>query len=259
MYTGLYAAASGSVAQEKRLGVLNNNLANAMTVGFKADQVVFRVQELPAVVGEVTPYDDSVGAAITSVDPFRGRHSTQQHIMATYTDFSPGTIRETGNTLDFALEGDGFFTVETPQGSAYTRQGTFAIDGQGILVTQNGLPVQGETGPLQVGDGQVAIDATGVVRVNGAVRGRLKLVNFAQPQALEKLGATLFRAGPDLSEEAPSNLVVHQGAVESSNSQAIQLLGETIQASRAYQAYQKVIQAFDDIAGRAVNDLAQTA
>ena len=103
------------------------------------------------------------------------------------------------------------------------------------------------------------MDATGVVRVNGAVRGRLKLVNFAQPQALEKLGATLFRAGPDLSEEAPSNLVVHQGAVESSNSQVIQLLGETIQASRAYQAYQKVIQAFDDIAGRAVNDLARTA
>jgi flagellar basal body rod protein FlgG len=105
----------------------------------------------------------------------------------------------------------------------------------------------------------VAIDATGVVRVNEVVRGRLKLVNFAQPQALEKLGATLFRAGPDLSEEAPNNLVVHQGAVESSNSHAIQLLGETIQASRAYQAYQKVIQAFDDIAGRAVNDLAQTA
>ena len=258
MYTGLYAAASGSVAQEKRLGVLNNNLANAMTVGFKADQPVFRVQELPAVVGEVTPYD-SVGAVITSVDPFRGRHSTQQHIMATYTDFSPGTIRETGNAFDLALEGDGFFTVETPQGPAYTRQGTFAIDGQGILVTQNGLTVQGETGPLQVGDGQVAIDATGVVRVNEVVRGRLKLVNFAQPQALEKLGATLFRAGPDLSEEAPNNLVVHQGAVESSNSHAIRLLGETIQASRAYQAYQKVIQAFDDIAGRAVNDLAQTA
>lgn len=258
MYTGLYAAVSGSLAQEKRLAVLNNNLANTTTVGFKSDKALFHVAELPTLVGEVTP-PGYVGAVVTSVDPYLGQHSPQQQLVATHTDFSQGPIRETGNPLDVALEGQGFFVVEAPDGMAYTRQGTFSINADGVLVTREGLVVQGEGGPLDVRGGRIDIDPSGEVSVDGVPRGRLRLVDLAQPYPLQKMGDALFRATtPDLREQTPNGLVVHQRAVETSNSQAIPLLGETILAARAYEAYQKVIQAFDETAGRAVNDLAKT-
>ena len=92
MYTGLYAAVSGSLAQEKRLTILNNNLANATTVGFKSDTPVFHVAELPIVVGAVTP-EGSPGAGIASLDPFLGQHSPQQQLIITHTDFSQGPLR----------------------------------------------------------------------------------------------------------------------------------------------------------------------
>jgi len=259
MYTGLYAAVSGSLAQEKRLAILNNNLANATTVGFKADKALFHLAEIPIIVGEVTPPESPV-AVVMSVDPLLGRHSPQQQLIITQTDFSQGPVRETGNPLDVALEGRGFFVVETPDGPAYTRQGAFSINANGVLVTPEGLLVQGENGPLDVRGSRVDINTDGELRVDGVTRGRLRLVDFPEPYALQKMGDALFRAAtPDLQEQAPNGLVVHQRAVEMSNSQAVHLLMETILASRAYEAYQKVIQAFDETAGRAVNDLARTA
>ena len=258
MYTGLYAAVSGSRAQEKRLAILNNNLANATTAGFKADKALFRVSELPLVVGTVTP-EGSPTAVVASLDPLWGRHSSQQQLLMTHTDFSQGPIRETGNPLDVALEGQGFFVVKTPDGVAYTRQGVFSINADGLLVTREGLVVQGESGPLNVSGSHIDIDASGEVSVDGVSQGRLKLVDFAPPYGLQKMGDTLFRAvTPEAQELAPNGLVVHQRAVEASNSEPIQLLSATIVASRAYEAYQKVIQAFDETAGRAVNDLAKT-
>jgi flagellar basal-body rod protein FlgG len=258
MYTGLYAAVSGSLAQEKRLAILNNNLANATTVGFKADQAVFRVAELPLVVGTVTP-EGFPTAVVASLDPLEGQHSPQQQLVETHTDFSQGPIRETGNPLDVALDGQGFFVVQTPDGVAYTRQGTFSINADGLLVTRAGLLVQGQQGPLNVSGGDVNIDASGEVSVGGVPQGRLRLVDFAAPYGLQKMGDSLFRtATPEVQELTPTGLGVHQRAVEASNSDPIQLLSATIVASRAYEAYQKVIQAFDETAGRAVNDLAKT-
>lgn len=258
MYTGLYAAVSGSLTQEKRLAILNNNLANATTVGFKTDHAVFRVAELPLIVGTVTP-EGYPTAVVASLDPLEGRHSPQQQLVVTHTDFSQGPIRETGNPLDVALDGQGFFVVQTPDGVAYTRQGSFSINADGLLVTREGLLVQGEQGPLNVGGGNVSIDASGEVSVGGVPQGRLRLVDFASPYGLQKMGDSLFRAAtPEVQELTSTGLVVHQGAVEASNSDPIQLLSATIVASRAYEAYQKVIQAFDETAGRAVNDLAKT-
>jgi flagellar basal-body rod protein FlgG len=197
---------------------------------------------------------------VASLDPLEGRHSPQQQLVVTHTDFSQGPIRETGNSLDIALEGQGFFVVQTPDGVAYTRQGTLSINADGMLVTQAGLLVQGERGPLNVSGGPVDIDTSGEVSVDGVSQGRLRLVDFASPYALQKMGDTLFRAAtPEVQELPPNGLVVRQRAVEASNSEPIQLLSATIVASRAYEAYQKVIQAFDETAGRAVNDLARTA
>lgn len=255
MYTGLYAAVSGSLAQEKRLAVLTNNLANANTVGFKADRVVFQVEALPVVVGPL-PTAEGSGAVVSALNRLWGRDSVQTQLQALHTDFTQGDLRDTGNPLDLALEGRGFFTVQTPAGVAYTRQGTFTLNADGLLVTAGGLPVLGEHGPLRLRGAQIEIDPTGRVVVDGAVVDRLKLVDFPRPYALEKQGDVLLRAVVADPPTTPATAVVRQGMVETANVQPVRLLVAVMETARAYEAYQKVIQAFNDTAGRAVNDIA---
>lgn len=259
MYTGLYAAVSGSISQERHLSILSNNLANVSTVGFKVDKPVFTLSDPNAIVGTVTSAENHV-TQIDSIDPLQSQHSLQQEIVKTVTDFSQGPIRQTGNPLDIALEGDGFFMVTTQNGQAYTRQGTFTLNDEGVLTTSDGLVVEGEQGPLDLRGGRIEIDSTGQIRVGGLVRGRLKIVDFEQPDLLQKKGHGLFESTSEaLVEKEPLSLTVHQGAVEASNSNPITLMSTTIMATRAYEAYQRVIQAFDETAGRAVNDIARSA
>ncbi|GIX47074.1 MAG: flagellar basal-body rod protein FlgF [Candidatus Tectimicrobiota bacterium] len=259
MNTGLYAAVSGALAQEQRLAVLTNNLANLATVGFKADQPLFATLALPVVVGPVSLPEGSP-PVVTSLDPWLGLTSPQHQVHRVVTDFSQGPLRDTGNPLDVALEGPGFFAVDAPFGVAYTRQGTFSLDAEGFLVTSSGWRVRGELGPIRVQGQRVEIDATGQVVVDGTVVDRLQLVDFPQPYALRKVGAALFVPSQEPPPASvPARPVVHQGAVELANTDPLRLLGAVLQAARAYEAYQKVIQAFDDTTGRAVNDLAATA
>jgi flagellar basal-body rod protein FlgG len=246
------------MAHEQRLAVLTNNLANATTVGFKADKAVFHVSTQPMIIGPVQ-LPGAPAPVVTSVDPLMTRHTLQQPQSTVATEFTQGALRDTANPLDLALEGKGFFVVETPQGTVYTRQGSFSLNAEGMLVTQNGFPVQGEQGPIRIRGSRVNVDQTGQVLVDGRVVERLKLVDLPQPSALEKMGDTLFRVvDPNAPVQEAPEAVVHQGAVELSNSQLVRLLGEVIQTSRAYEAYQRVIQAFDETASRAANDIAST-
>jgi flagellar basal-body rod protein FlgG len=258
MYTGLYAAVSGSLAHEKRLAILTNNLANANTVGFKADRPVFQVEPLPEVVG---PLADSAAApaAMMPLNHLQGRDSAQTRLSAVHTDFTQGGLRTTGNPLDVALEGRGFFAVQTADGVAYTRQGTFSLNAEGVVVTAQGLPVLGDNGPLRLPPGKIEIDASGQVRVGSTVVDRLKVVDFPQPYALEKQGDALFRTAVPNPPATTANAVVRQGALETANVEPVRLLVSVMETSRAYEAYQKVIQAFNDTAGRAVNDIAGRA
>jgi flagellar basal-body rod protein FlgG len=220
---------------------------------------VFQVAPLPVLIGPVA-WPGNLQPVVASLDPLQGRQSVQNQLFMVQTDFSQGVVRPTGHSLDFALEGEGFFVVEGPQGETYyTRQGTFSLNAAGVLVTPNGLPVQGESGPLRVRSGRLEVDATGRVLVDGQVLDRLKLVNFPQPYPLEKAGETLFRATvPNPAEQDATGVVVHQGALELSNAQPMRLLADVLLTSRAYEAYQKVIQAFDATAARTVNDIANT-
>jgi flagellar basal-body rod protein FlgG len=255
MYTGLYAAVSGSLAHEKRLAMLTNNLANANTVGFKADQPVFQIEPLPDVVGPLAASAASP-VVMTSLNRFQGRDGVQTRLSAMHTNFTQGELRTTGNPLDVALEGGGFFAVQTAHGVAYTRQGTFSLNPEGVLVTAQGLPVLGDKGPLRLPQGKIEIDATGQVRAGGTVVDRLRVVDFPQPYALEKQGDSLFRPALPEAPETTAKAVVQQGALETANVEPVRLLVSVIEISRAYEAYQKVIQAFNDTAGRAVNDIA---
>jgi flagellar basal-body rod protein FlgG len=258
MYTGLYTAVSGGMANEKRLAVLTNNLANATTAGFKADHSLFHGILQPMVMGPV-PLSETSAAVLTTVDPLRWQYAEQHPQVTTYTDFSQGTLRETGNPFDLALEGKGLFVVGSAAGERYTRQGTLALNTEGLLVTQNGLLVQGEQGAINVHGQRFEVDAAGRVLVQGRVVDKLKIVDVPPAGALEKVGETLFRlVDPRTPLQDATHVVVRQGAVELSNSQLVRLLGSVIQTSRAYEAYQRTMQIFDETAGRAVNDIAST-
>jgi flagellar basal-body rod protein FlgG len=257
MYTGFYTAVAGGLAQEKRLNILTNNLANATTAGFKAEQAVFQIVPPSTVAGPVgIPGADS--PAVIPIDPLAYQQPQKLPEVRTYTDFAQGPLRATGNPLDVALEGKGFFVVEQTGEMFYTRQGTFSLNAEGMLVTQSGQLVQGQQGPIQIHGTQVDIDQTGQVLVNGKVVERLKLVEVPST-TLEKVGESLFKQRePNLSAQDATAVVVRQGTLELSNSQLVRLMGSVIQTSRAYEAYQKVIQILDETAGQAVREIAAT-
>ena len=131
---------------------------------------------------------------MTTLNRFQGRDSVQTRLSAMHTNFTQGDLRTTGNPLDVALEGRGFFAVQTANGVAYTRQGTFSLNPEGVVVTAHGLPVLGDKGPLRLPQGKIEIDATGQVRAGGTVVDRLRVVDLPQPYALEKQGDSLFRS-----------------------------------------------------------------
>src|SRR5262245_29787391 len=165
MTRGIYTVASGGVAAMERLQAVSQNLANVNTAGYRAERVVFQVQPL-------------AGGPRGAVDSVLGRTSQQVVESATIRDFSPGPIHETGNPLDVALGGDGFFVVNTARGERYTRQGSFTLDGQGYLVTARGDRVQGDGGDISIGEKDIRIADDGSIFADDQPVGRLKVVGF---------------------------------------------------------------------------------
>jgi flagellar basal-body rod protein FlgG len=173
-----------------------------------------------------------------------------------YTDFSEGPSRHTGNPLDVALEGDGFFSVRTPSGVGYTRQGSFSLNPDSVLVTSDGYPVMGDGGEITIEGQSVAIDQEGYITVDGNEVGRLQIVSFADPNKLEKVRGTLFK--PSASGPAPQpveNTVVKQGYLENSNVNAIRMMTDMITEMRMVEAYQRMIRSSDSANTKAINEL----
>lgn len=235
MNSGIYAALSGNITAMKRLDVLSNNLANTNTAGFKKDRLTF----------------ESLLA--------KGQAAGDAPVMAEekfFTDFSPGPLKQTGNTLDVAIEGDGFFVIDTPQGPAYTRQGNFHISPAGRLVTVDGFEVQGKGGPITIKGGSVDIDTQGGIAVDGANVGALQLVDFPKPYALQKLGNSLYRPASAAAAPQPAAAArVNQGFLEESNVSVVMEMAQMIETSRYFETCQKVIQNYDNMASKAANDV----
>jgi len=233
---GFYAAVSGGIAQEKRLEVLTNNLANINTDGFKKDVLSFRsfLNKAQSARGET----DLVG-----ISDFR-------------TDFTQGKVVKTGNTLDLALSGKGFFEIATADGVRYTRQGSFTLNSLNQLVTSNGDLVSGSGGPLVIDGANVTIGSDGEVTVDEASVGQVKVVSFADNTKLEKAGAGLFinNGGPENLTQDPT-VGVQQGYLEKSNVNMVQEMLKLIEVSRSYESYQKVIQSMDDASKAIVTEL----
>ncbi len=240
MSDGIYSALSGAVAQQRSLDVVANNVANVGTVGFRGDALAFR-EAVSREAGGPAPQDLRY-VAIAQVT----------------TDESAGPLTQTGNRLDVALSGDGMFAVRTGDGLRYTRAGSFRMDAQGVLRTPGGHAVldanRPEGAPLTVppGTGEIGIASDGTVTADGEAVGRLRVERFAAG-ALEKEGLTMYRAtGPG---RPAAETEVLQGYLEGANVSPVAGMNELISASRSFEAFQRVIQAFKSIDERAARDV----
>lgn len=242
MNSGMYAAVSGSLAAMRRLDMISNNLANINTPGFKKDNMAFE----GLLAGPVSP--PAVPQAMTA-DPILQKENL-------YIDYSAGPISQSGNPLDLSLDGDGFFAVTTPEGTAYTRQGNFRTSVDGTLVTVDGYPLQGAGGAVvRIQGSRVEIDAKGGVTVDGLQSGALSIVDFEKPYAMNKTGNALFvPTDPEAATQA-SKARVQQGFIEGSNVNSILEMVQMIETNRYFEACSKVIKGFDDITAKAASEL----
>ena len=212
----------GGLRQEKKLEVVSNHIANADTSGFKRDVVSFDKE-------------------------FKARMNT---------DLSQGPLKKTGNQLDVALNDEGFFKVDTQAGIRYTRNGNFTRDSNGILVNRQGDPVLGQGGAMVLEDGNVNIDERGRIFVDGDYAGALDVVTFEDLTRIRKEGANNFvYEGNTQDEIAPAQVNVEQGALEGSGVKAVEEMVRMIDHHRMYETFSKSITTFDEVDGKAINDV----
>jgi flagellar basal-body rod protein FlgG len=264
MHKGMYVAASGFIAAEKRLETITNNLANMNTAGFKADRMVFQ-SYLAGAKGQTSGVSTP-----SNPNPAYMRQSEYVVPSEQYTDQSPGPIKATGNALDLALSGDGFFAVMTSGGERYVRSGSFHVGPNGELVTANGAVALNEQNKaIIVGGGTVSIDESGSVLIqqdagadagggapledtSGQSAGKLKIVDFAKPYSLKKEGGGLFVASDPGEAIQPQDTKVMQGHLEQSNVNMIMEMTELIKNQRLAETYQKVITEHDNMTDRMI-------
>lgn len=242
MNSGIYSAVSGSLAAMRRLDLISNNLANVNTPGYKKDKMSFE----GLLAGSANPPAVPQGK---TADPILQKENV-------YIDFASGPTSQSGNPLDLALDGDGFFAVTTPEGTAYTRQGNFRTSADGTLVTVDGYPVQGAGGgAIRIQGNHVEISAAGGVTVDGVQSGQLAVLDFPKPYALTKIGSALFVPADPQAVTQAGTAQIQQGHIEGSNVESISEMVQLIETNRYFEACSKVIKGFDDIAAKAANEL----
>lgn len=248
MIKGLYSAVSAMVMNSARQQVLSHNIANLQTPGFK--QILTTAQTFMQDQAAYSPEK----TASNTID-YLGLLGLGTQSGKEYVDFEQGAMQDTGNPLDLALQGGGFFTVKTPDGNRYTRDGRFLRDAKNTLVTVEGFQVLNTTGqPIQLPDGDVSVASDGTLSVNGTAAGKLGIGVFAAPETeLQHTEGNLF-SGPAAStgKEIPS---VAQGYLESSNANPSQLMTQLVEVARSYEAAQKMVQNHDELLGKTIASL----
>jgi flagellar basal-body rod protein FlgF len=237
-------AAIGMQNDLLRLNSISQNLANVMTPGYK--------RSIP-VAGSFGQYIDSAtDVAGAASNPALSRFQEQ-----TVIDPSAGTLRQTGNPLDVAIDGEGYFEVLTESGSAYTRQGTLRVDSRGRLVTSQGFPLMGVSGDMSLSGSAVTIDRNGEVRQGERMFGQLKLVRFANPEAMVALGNGLFGQGAARLADSSAGTVVHAGYQENSNVNSPREMIRLTETVRHFESMQKVIQGYDEVLEKTIRKLGE--
>jgi flagellar basal-body rod protein FlgF len=235
---GAYSALSGMQSRLEDLDRLASDLANVGTAGYKTERAATVAAERP-----------SFRAVLDSaVDVTTG---------GTRLDFRPGTIDSTGRELDAAIEGAGFFVVSTPAGDRYTRNGSFARRGDGVLTSADGSPVvpAAGSGQIKIGTGAISISADGTVTAGDVVAGKLKLVSFASETDIERESGTRFRAKAGATPGASSARVIG-GSLEQSNVTMVDRMVALTSVQRSFEALQKGVSLImNDIDARSIGEL----
>jgi flagellar basal-body rod protein FlgF/flagellar basal-body rod protein FlgG len=250
MQNTLLIGLSRQVVLERQMDVVANNVANINTAGYKADRSLFE-EYLRSGAHE----DNFVSS---------DRRLSFVHDRATFHDFTAGPSEETKNPLDVAIDGSAFLAVQTPAGERYTRDGGLQINNQGQLVTASGYQVLGNSGPIvfQPTDKQINIASDGNVTVIegtgriDSVRGKLRMVSFAQAQQLVKEGSNLYAAGAGQAAQPDTTSRLRQGFIEKSNVNSVHEMSRMIEITRTYTQISSLLQQQSDLHKSAIEKLA---
>jgi flagellar basal-body rod protein FlgF len=242
MSTGIWSAASGAVGQIAALDSAAQNIANATTPGFRAEEAVFR-QTL-----------------VKSINANTGTKSLRYAVSrTTVPDFRAGQMVQTGRPLDVAITDDkSFFMVSTPQGERYTRAGSFRMALNGTLTTPDGYPILGANHrPVQVDPRSlnVSLDREGTLTTDGIAGPKLGVVTFSNLGALERDRQVLFKARPEAGKPVESGALLETASLEMSNANAVTGMTTLVNTSRNFEMISKVIEAFGEIDKRAATGI----
>ena len=230
MGSGYYAACAGLAAQTQALELVANNLANLGTAGFRGQQATFR----SLVAGGSGVASNPLNAAVNNFGVLGGSR----------VDRSSGNLVTTGNPLDLAIAGAGFFAVKTGAGTLYTRNGGFHVTPGGQLVTGQGDAVLGDQGPITLPNGAVAVSGDGTISVDGNVVATLRLAEFAPDTSLHAEGNALYSAPPG-SALPPAASSIRQGMIEDSNVSPVEGVVQLINIQRNAEMMQRALTLFD--------------
>lgn len=237
MDNGIYIALSRQMGLFRNMEAVANNIANADTGGYQAEKMMF---------------DDFL------VKGGEGPKMAFTNDVSTYHDTRNGPVKVTGNPLDVAISGPGYFAVQTPLGERYTRAGSFHIDANGTLVNVDGNPVLDDGGQpivFEQEDQNVVIGELGNIKVDGEERANLQVVEFDNPQMLERINSTMFKA--DIAPQPAAQSRVLNGVLEGSNVEAVKELTRMIEVNRAVGSTQKLIDAQYDMIRKTANTWAK--
>jgi flagellar basal-body rod protein FlgF len=244
MDNSLYVGLSKQMVLQQQMDIIANNIANVDTSGFKVESLMTAQDPLaPAkTLGVQNPVDFVVSNGVVR-------------------DFSEGPLRQTGAPLDVAIDGNGFFSVQTPTGPRYTRDGRFKTDDTGQLVNQSGLPVLDDGGSPIVIDAQkgpVAVSADGVITQNGERTGKIGVVTFDSLTGLSKTGDNLYQNTSNLQSKPATDIKLRQGMLEGSNVQPILEISRMIEVSRAYDQMAQLMTSQADLSTQAIQTLGKS-
>jgi flagellar basal body rod protein FlgG len=217
---------------------LAGDLANVSTPGYKVERAGTQSVEREATFSS---------ALDSAVDVVAG---------APKIDFRPGVIATTGRDLDVAIEGSGFFVVDTPAGERYTRSGVFTRRGDGVLTTTRGEPVLGDSGEISLTSGAAKIDADGTVKSGATVLGKLRIVEFAAESDLARESGARFRAIPGATAEPSETARLVTGSLEQSNANVVEIMARLTEVSRGFESLQRGVTTLtNELDGRAITEL----
>ena len=244
MQNALFVGVSSQVALQRELDVIANNMANVSTTGFKGRNSRFQEYLMP----------------VASADSFQASDRRVSYVIdqGTTLNLSQGPIEPTGNPLNVAVRGDAFLAVQTPQGERYTRNGALEMNAQGTLVTSDGFPLMGDGGPITINAQEtgIAIGPDGTVSTNLGIRGRVRMVTFANPQRLTNEGSNLY-ASPEPARPAGLEGRLESGALERSNISPVLEMTRLMDVNRSYTMVSSVITRMDELRGTAIRRLAE--